>query len=250
MRRLALLLALAAAWPLAAVQANYALPPLPSPEKYGTLMLDQFSSSAGQQAVVFPHWLHRMLFTCEVCHTELEIEMEAGGTGINEAAIAQGRYCGACHDGVKYFGREKNCRFCHGSYPGRNRKQWLAVFSKRPFPTTDLGSYIDWSESLRRGMIKPVRSLQPGYQAMTLDRDLTIAAELGSIAPAVFPHDSHLEWMDCNMCHPYPFNLKLKGTQSFSMRAILKGEFCGACHLNVAFPMDDCRRCHPKMGDY
>jgi hypothetical protein len=25
------------------------------------------------------------------------------------------------------------------------------------------------------------------------------------------------------------------------------GNFCGACHMLVAFPMNDCRRCHPQM---
>ena len=33
------------------------------------------------------------------------------------------------------------------------------------------------------------------------------------------------------------------------MSAILNGEFCGVCHLTVAFPMDDCQRCHPGMKE-
>ena len=33
----------------------------------------------------------------------------------------------------------------------------------------------------------------------------------------------------------------------FSMPLILKGEFCGVCHVTVAFPMNDCKRCHPAM---
>jgi hypothetical protein len=30
------------------------------------------------------------------------------------------------------------------------------------------------------------------------------------------------------------------------MARILKREFCGVCHLTVAFPMNDCKRCHPN----
>ena len=32
------------------------------------------------------------------------------------------------------------------------------------------------------------------------------------------------------------------------MSRILKREFCGVCHLTVAFPMDDCKRCHSKTS--
>jgi hypothetical protein len=28
------------------------------------------------------------------------------------------------------------------------------------------------------------------------------------------------------------------------MNRILQREFCGVCHLTVAFPMNDCKRCH------
>ena len=34
-------------------------------------------------------------------------------------------------------------------------------------------------------------------------------------------------------------------TKHFAMARILKREFCGICHLTVAFPMNDCKRCHP-----
>jgi hypothetical protein len=37
---------------------------------------------------------------------------------------------------------------------------------------------------------------------------------------------------------------KKKTTKHFSMDRILKGEFCGVCHLTVVFPMNDCKRCH------
>jgi len=221
--------------------------PLPPSEEYGTIRLDRLSTANGQKPVVFPHWLHRLYFTCEVCHTELEMEMEAGASEISEETIAQGRHCGACHNGVRAFARKDNCRFCHGGDAERNRLRFGQLYKVRGYPSTSYGNHFDWVTALSRGMIKPVRSLEDGYQPMRFDRDLLLKAEWGGISPAVFSHKVHLEWMDCNMCHPMPFNLKLKGTQHFRMAAILEGEFCGACHLNVAFPMDDCQRCHPDM---
>jgi c(7)-type cytochrome triheme protein len=53
-----------------------------------------------------------------------------------------------------------------------------------------------------------------------------------------------VQWLDCNNCHPDNFNIKKKTTKHFSMERILKREFCGVCHLTVAFPMDDCKRCY------
>ncbi|HVR37486.1 MAG TPA: c(7)-type cytochrome triheme domain-containing protein [Thermoanaerobaculia bacterium] len=61
------------------------------------------------------------------------------------------------------------------------------------------------------------------------------------------PHAEHVRWLDCANCHPAIFNIRKKTTKHFSMRFNLAGEFCGACHLRVAFPLDDCMRCHPAM---
>jgi c(7)-type cytochrome triheme protein len=68
------------------------------------------------------------------------------------------------------------------------------------------------------------------------------------IPPAVFPHKDHTVWLDCDNCHPDLFNIKKKGTH-FSMNELLNGNFCGVCHTKVAFPMDECKRCHPAMRD-
>ena len=77
---------------------------------------------------------------------------------------------------------------------------------------------------------------------------IELTAEMRSIPPAYFSHKYHIDWMGCDMCHPEVFNIKKKGTENFSMREILKGRFCGGCHLNVAFPIDDCKACHPRMN--
>ena len=42
-------------------------------------------------------------------------------------------------------------------------------------------------------------------------------------------------------------NIQKKATKHFEMKMNLAGEFCGVCHMTVAFPMSDCRACHPAM---
>ena len=67
---------------------------------------------------------------------------------------------------------------------------------------------------------------------------------------AVFPHQAHLEWMGCDMCHPDVFIVKKNGTENLNMAEILKGGFCGKCHLSVAFHLNNCNRCHPGIGSH
>lgn len=112
---------------------------------------------------------------------------------------------------------------------------------------TWFGNQVDWVLALREGLIKPVAFLEKGQQPIKFEQVLQLEAEWNYVPPAIFPHDIHLEWMSCGLCHPDIFMLKKKTTEHFRMREILKGKFCGACHLTVAFPMDDCRRCHPGM---
>jgi c(7)-type cytochrome triheme protein len=37
-----------------------------------------------------------------------------------------------------------------------------------------------------------------------------------------------------------------KGATKYSMVEIFEGKYCGVCHVNVAFPLIDCQRCHTK----
>lgn len=228
----------------------YALPPLPPPHEFGTSLIDRTSSANGVLPVVFSHWLHRMKYTCQVCHSELEFEMRAEATEITEAENRAGRYCGACHNGTTAFGPAENCTRCHSGEKGGDRAKFEAIFSHRPFPSTPFGNGIDWVQALARGMITPARFLSTESEEMPFDKELLLEAEIGRIPPAVFPHQTHNEWMACDTCHPAIFNIKKKATKHFRMAAILDGEFCGACHLNVAFPMDDCSRCHPGIREF
>jgi c(7)-type cytochrome triheme protein len=69
-----------------------------------------------------------------------------------------------------------------------------------------------------------------------------------SPSAVTFSHEEHNAEMECAICHPDIFTIKKKGTQYFSMETNIYGQYCGACHMRVAFPMNDCRRCHPKMS--
>ena len=45
-------------------------------------------------------------------------------------------------------------------------------------------------------------------------------------------------------CHPEIFPVTRRGSVKYDMDAMRAGRHCGACHLNVAFPLSTCQRCH------
>lgn len=70
------------------------------------------------KGVFFSHKLHTMEMglDCESCHDDL-FEMEAGAAEGQEdftmAAMGEGMYCGACHDGSMAFDVNSQCASCH-----------------------------------------------------------------------------------------------------------------------------------------
>jgi c(7)-type cytochrome triheme protein len=223
---------------------NY--PPLPTPSEYGDLVINRLSEKKGVRAVSFSHWSHRRTATCRVCHLELEFAMKVNETRITEKAHQDRDFCGACHDGVSSFPHiEENCDKCHNDGVSNMKDAYFQEMKK--FPRGN-GDFIDWSESLRTGLISPKRSIQDeNYSPPPITKTLILESDWNYVPPAYFPHKEHTEWLDCAQCHPYLFNIKKKSTEHFSMEYINEGEFCGVCHLNVAFPIHDCVRCHPDM---
>ena len=211
--------------------SRYALPPLAEPHLYGTLVMDRLASSKGAKPVVFAHWQHRTRANCAICHSELDFAMKAGETEVTEADNQAGRYC----------------QRCHSEESGLLKEKFETFRRSKAFEETPFGNRINWVTAIRRGQVEPARYYQEEYEEMPFDKELQLQAEMQRIPPAVFPHKAHTDWMDCNLCHPAIFNIKAKTTEHFRMNNILKGEFCGACHLSVAFPLDDCLRCHPGM---
>ncbi len=224
----------------------YSLPELPAASLYGNILIDRSSTENGVKPVSFSHWTHRTRFTCRVCHTELEFDMAVSVTEVSCEDIKDGRFCGACHNGKQAFGPKDNCAYCHNGDLGF-RSDAFAEFTQ-DLPPDEFGNQIDWSEMMRRGNVQPSHFLNDPPAETTYDKELKLEAAWGRIPPAVFPHKEHLQWVDCDTCHPDLFNIKQKTTEHFSMNRILKGEFCGYCHMKVAFPMNACERCHPGMS--
>lgn len=85
--------------------------------EYGDIVINNYADAAGVSPVIFPHWLHRMRFTCNVCHADLGFKLKAGSSGINMAKIMDGQFCGACHNGSIAWNVE-NCSMCHSAKLG------------------------------------------------------------------------------------------------------------------------------------
>jgi c(7)-type cytochrome triheme protein len=222
--------------------------------KYGNVVMRRKSMKAGMAPVVFSHWSHRTRFTCRVCHLELGFSMRSGDTGITREQYMAGKYCGACHDGKTAFtARDEDplqCVKCH-TRDTRSLEERFEKFSSR-LPMATFGNGIDWSEALRIGRISPVNSILTPRFTMQFPEKLKTPIKLGTSSPrseAVFSHKDHFEELDCSSCHPDIFNIKKKGTEAFTMERNIYGEFCGVCHMRVAFPMNDCRRCHAQMSN-
>ncbi len=224
-------------------------PPVP-PEEYGNILINRTSEKNGVKAATFSHWLHRRRHTCRVCHFELEFNMKVNTTEITEEANKSGRYCGAagCHDGSVVFGHDEgNCQKCHNGDKSYGKENFNRLGH---LPRTQFGNKRDWSVAIEKKLIKPRNFLtvKPSGD-INFSKKLLLEAEMLNIPPAVFPHRAHTRWLDCNNCHPDIFNIKMKTTKHFSMDYIVQGQFCGVCHMNVAFPINDCERCHPGMGN-
>ncbi len=91
-----------------------AVPMGPAQAEYGDVVINNYSTDAGVRPVVFPHWFHRIRYSCKSCHSELAIKFKAGGNAIDMAKIVNGEYCGACHNGVVAWSVE-NCDLCHSA---------------------------------------------------------------------------------------------------------------------------------------
>lgn len=230
-------------------QGYFELPPLPAPAQYGNLLIDRASTKHGQKAVTFSHWSHRMRHTCRVCHLELEFEMRVNATTIAEADNQKGKYCGACHDGRIAFGHTKeHCRKCHNGNLGAGTDAFLRL--ARLLPKARFGNEVDWVQALARSMIKPRQSIRDfAYKPKAFDSAFDLKPGWELVPSARFSHAVHNRWLDCANCHPDLFAVKRNATKHFEMRYILDGRFCGACHLKVAFPVNDCSRCHPAMSE-
>ncbi len=84
--------------------------------EYGDVVLNKQAEKEGMRPVIFPHWFHRLRFTCNVCHNENGFKMRAGSNDITMADIVDGKFCGMCHNNEIAWGLE----YCHRCHSGLN----------------------------------------------------------------------------------------------------------------------------------
>jgi c(7)-type cytochrome triheme protein len=222
--------------------------------KYGNVEMRTKTRKAGMAPVVFAHWSHRSRYTCRVCHQQLGFSMRSGDTGITRSQYLAGKYCGACHNGDIAFGvadgPNPQCKKCHmENTKGLQREfaQFAASLPMAPF-----GNGIDWAEALSQGKITPTNVVIASGASLQLPDKLRNPLKLGTASPrsdVPFSHQDHFVELDCSSCHPDVFNIKIKSTVDFTMESNLYAHYCGVCHMQVAFPMNDCRRCHKSMSN-
>jgi len=231
-----------------------AIPPNGPFWKYGNVVMRTRTRKAEVAPVVFAHWSHRARYTCRVCHQELGISMRAGDTGITRSQYLSGKYCGACHNGQIAFsvaeGPTPQCKKCHME-SAKGLEQKFADFSA-DLPMAPFGNGIDWAAAMKSGKVRPTNVIDDSKNSLKLPENLRKPLKLGTSSPRSdvgFSHQDHFEELDCSSCHPDLFNIKRKTTESFTMDSNIYGNFCGSCHMMVAFPMNDCRRCHRSMSN-
>lgn len=84
--------------------------------QYGDIVLNNYSDKSGVRPVIFPHWFHRIRYSCKACHSDIGFPFKAGGSKVNMLNIINGEYCGACHNG-KIAWSVENCDLCHSAKP-------------------------------------------------------------------------------------------------------------------------------------
>jgi c(7)-type cytochrome triheme protein len=234
---------------------------LPPPEDYGKIVMSNSSAKTQFPSVRFDHWLHRAFFTCRLCHVDLGFAMEANGTKTTAEMNAKGLYCGSCHNGTtthegkavfkacseNFASEEKpRCLRCHSAGRKHEGTYDYASFVAK-FPKLQAGNLVNWEESETRGLIRPIDSLpgpSPRRPPLKAQADFSIASRGSWMPDIIFSHKKHALWNGCEVCHPEVFPSVKKNTMKFSMFQIAEGEYCGLCHGSVAFPLEECQRCH------
>ena len=233
------------------------------PPDYGKVVIKNHVKQSGFAPVVFDHWVHRSQFTCRLCHVDIGFTMSSGGTDITAAANKQGLYCGACHDGKRIFNGKQlfaacsdnvpkegssRCDRCHSLGKKVARERDFAAFAEK-LPKEAFGNKINWEEAEAKGLIKLTDFLEGvsiKRPPLKQQKDFSVEVKASWIGEVVFSHKKHSLWNGCEVCHPEIFPNVQKGSTKYSMFQIINGQYCGVCHDRVAFPLQDCQRCHVK----
>ncbi len=232
-----------------------------APVEYGRVIISSASGKAGLAPAVFDHWMHRAKFTCRLCHVDIAFAMKANGTGITAADNMKGVYCGVCHNGKSQFGGKtvfaacsedrsdmKRCERCHVPGKGVNRDAEFASLTAK-FPKDKFGNGVNWEKAAEDGLIKPIDYLEGvsiKRPEQHIQKDFSIKPKEAGRGEIIFSHRKHVLWNGCEVCHPEIFMGGRRGATTYTMKEIEQGKFCGVCHTTVAFPLEDCSRCHSQ----
>lgn len=217
------------------------------PGDYGSILIEtNTKTSETLRPVMFPHWAHRVKYTCNVCHPDLGFAMKAGETDIKQADLEAGKYCGKCHNGTESFGLSE-CNRCH-SYQLDVKENKKIGDALKDLPKDFFGNKVDWGAALREGKIKPEASLDGKKKLEVLDTNIVIPVVKFAPHPpdVLFPHKVHTMQLECSNCHPSIFKQKKGENKEMNMIKIISGQYCGTCHGRVSFPIEDCFRCHSQ----
>jgi c(7)-type cytochrome triheme protein len=231
------------------------------PSEYGSVTIRNFSHQAGLAPVRFDHWLHRSLYTCRLCHVDIGFAMEANATGITADANMKGFYCGSCHNGTRLHDKKvifascsvnatpeerMRCSRCHSVGKNVQKEYTYAPFAEK-LPKGGMEELIDWEKAEARGLIHPVDFLlgvSMQRQPLNAQKDFSITSRNTWMPDIIFSHKKHVMWNGCEVCHPDIFPSVKKGVVKYSMLDIANGLYCGLCHNRVAFPLNECGKCH------
>ena len=229
----------------------------PLPYEFGSVIINNYSEAVRLSPVQFDHWLHRAKFTCRVCHVDIGFGMKANQTDIRAADNQNGYYCGSCHNGEIVFSSCKNdytqkdvktCDRCHSVGKKVAPKYNFREFVKG-LPRERLGNGVDWEKAEDEGKIKPVdfiEGISIKRNKLANQKDFALGAKVEGMPDIIFSHTKHTIWNGCELCHPEIFLGVKQGMTKYSMVEIYDGKYCGVCHINVAFPLLDCKRCHTQ----
>ena len=237
----------------------------PLPFEFGRVVINNYSEASRIAPVVFDHWLHRAKFTCRLCHVDIGFAMEAGATDIKARDNINGYYCGTCHDGtMRVFGgdtpmfssckeeftqKDETCDRCHSLGKNVKKKYDFREFFKG-WPRGRFGNGVDWEKAEDRELIIPydyIEGVSIKRKKLVVQQDFKIAPKVEGMPDIIFSHEKHTIWNGCELCHPEIFTGIKKGLTKYSMVELYEGKYCGVCHINVAFPLLDCQRCHTEM---
>ncbi|MDO8413026.1 MAG: cytochrome c3 family protein [Gallionellaceae bacterium] len=91
----------------------------PAWAEYADVVINKRAEQAGMRPVIFPHWFHRIRFTCNVCHNDEGFKMKVGANNITMAELVDGKFCGMCHNNEnKIAWSLDRCDMCHSGLPG------------------------------------------------------------------------------------------------------------------------------------